>query len=171
MTPAVILLGAVTAGRLAELLLARINTRALMSRGAHEAAAEHYPLIVALHALWLASLWIFGWEQNIHRAWLAVFLALQLLRIWVLTTLGERWTTRIIVLPGDALVSNGPYRFISHPNYVVVCGEIAVLPLCLGLPWLALVFSLANALILSVRVRAENSAASDPARIERISEH
>jgi methyltransferase len=157
-TPAILLLGAVTAGRLAELLLARVNTRALKARGAHEAAAGHYPFIVALHAIWLASLWIFGWEQQIHPAWLAVFLALQLLRIWVLTTLGDRWTTRIMVLPGAPLVSNGPYRFMSHPNYVVVCGEIAALPLCLGLPWLALLFSLANALILSVRVRAENVA-------------
>lgn len=156
MTPSVLVLGAVTTGRLAELLLARRNTRNLISKGAFEVSPDHYPLIVALHALWLASLWIFGWEQNINQGWLAVFLALQLLRIWVLTTLGERWTTRIIVLPGTQLVSNGPYRFISHPNYVVVCGEIAVLPLCLGLPWLALVFTLANALILSVRVMAEN---------------
>jgi methyltransferase len=157
-TPAVLLLGAVTAGRFAELLLARLNTRALLARGAYEAAAGHYPFIVALHAAWLAGLWIFGWEQQIHPAWLAVFLALQLLRIWVLATLGERWTTRIIVLPGAPLVSEGPYRFVSHPNYVVVCGEIAVLPLCLGLPWLALVFTLANALVLSVRVMAENKA-------------
>lgn len=158
MTPAVILLGAVTAGRLAELVLARRNTRNLISKGAFEVSPDHYPLIVALHAIWLASLWLSGWEKQIHPAWLAVFLALQLLRIWVLATLGERWTTRIMVLPDAPLVSNGPYRFISHPNYVVVCGEIAVLPLCLGLPWLALVFSLANALILSIRVRAENTA-------------
>ena len=158
MTSAVLLLGAVTAGKLAELLLARSNTRKLISKGAVEVSPDHYPFIVALHTLWLASLWLSGREQNINQAWLAVFLALQLLRVWVLTTLGVRWTTRIMVLPGAPLVSKGPYRFISHPNYVVVCGEIAVLPLCLGLPWHALVFSLANAFILFIRVRAENSA-------------
>jgi methyltransferase len=157
-TPAIFLLAAVTAGRLAELLLARFNTRALLARGAHEEAAGHYNFIVALHAAWLASLWMLGWDQQIQPAWLAVFLALQLLRIWVLKTLGDRWTTRIIVLPGAPLVSKGPYRFVSHPNYVVVCGELAVLPLCLGLPWLAVVFTLANALVLSVRVMAENKA-------------
>jgi methyltransferase len=157
-TPAVFLLGAVTAGRLAELLLARRNTRVLIAKGAFEVSPGHYSLIVALHACWLLSLWIFGWNQSIHMIWLAAFLALQLLRIWVLTTLGGRWTTRIIVLPGETLVSKGPYRFISHPNYAVVCGEIAVLPLCLGLPWPALFFSMSNALMLSVRIRAENAA-------------
>jgi methyltransferase len=157
-TPAVFLLGAVTIGRLAELLLARRNTRALTAKGAFEISAEHYPLIVALHASWLLCLWIFGGNQSIQMIWLAVFLALQLLRIWVLMTLGQRWTTRIIVVPGETLVSKGPYRFIRHPNYAVVCGEIAVLPLCLGLPWLALVFSIANVLMLTVRVRAESVA-------------
>ncbi len=73
-------------------------------------------------------------------------------------TLGSRWTTRIIVLPGAPLVSNGPYRILSHPNYLVVVGEIAALPLCLGLPWLALIFSAANAILLSIRIRAETNA-------------
>jgi methyltransferase len=157
-TPAVFLLGAVTAGRLAELVLARRNTRSLIAKGAFEVSPGHYPLIVALHAGWLLNLWIFGWNQHVQMIWLAVFLALQLLRIWVLTTLGSRWTTRIIVLPGETLVTKGPFRYIRHPNYAIVCGEIAVLPLCLGLPWLALVFSFANALMLTVRVRAESGA-------------
>ena len=92
---------------------------------------------------------------------------MQVLRIWILTTLGPRWTTRIIVLPGAPLVANGPYRFLSHPNYLVVIGEIAALPLCLGLPWLALVFSIANAGILSLRVRAENAALIGLRYVER----
>ena len=129
-----------------------------MAKGAIEVAPGHYPAIVLLHALWLASLWIFGASAQIDPVWLAVFLALQVLRVWILTTLGRRWTTRIIVLPGAPLVSNGPYRFVSHPNYLVVIGEIAALPLCLGLPWLALVFSAANAVLLSIRIRAENAA-------------
>jgi methyltransferase len=87
-----------------------------------------------------------------------IFLALQVLRSWVLLTLGRRWTTRIIVLPGTPLVATGPYRLLSHPNYAVVVCEIAVLPLCLGLPWYAMVFSVANATILVVRIRAENAA-------------
>jgi methyltransferase len=82
-------------------------------------------------------------------------------------TLGPRWTTRIIILPGAPLVTNGPYRILSHPNYLVVVGEIAVLPLCLGLPWLALVFSAANAILLWIRIRAETIALTGPAHVER----
>ena len=158
MTPTVLLLGAVTAERLAELWFARRNTAALLSRGAHEVGSAHYPAIVLLHALWLAGLWLFGWARPLSLIWLACFLVLQVLRFWTLMTLGRRWTTRIIVLPGAPIVANGPYRFLSHPNYLVVVGEIAVLPLCLGLPWLALAFSVANVAILSIRIRAENAA-------------
>jgi len=157
-TPAVLLLGAVTAERLVELWLARRNTATLLAKGAREFAPRHYPAIVLMHALWLASLWLFGWAHPLSSIWLTVFLALQVMRVWILATLGPRWTTRIIVLPGAPLVANGPYRFLSHPNYLVVIGEIAALPLCLGLPWLGLIFSTANAAILSIRVRAENAA-------------
>ena len=158
MTPTALLLGAVTAERLAELWFARRNTAALLSRGAHEVGSAHYPAIVLLHALWLAGLWLFGWARPLSLIWLACFLVLQVLRFWTLMTLGRRWTTRIIVLPGAPIVANGPYRFLSHPNYLVVVGEIAILPLCLGLPWLALAFSVANVAILSIRIRAENAA-------------
>ena len=158
MTPAVLLLGAVTAERIAELVIARRNTSKLLARGAVEFAPGHYPAIVLFHALWLASLWIFGSANPVNPAWFAIFLALQLLRGWTLMTLGSRWTTRIIVLPDAPLVANGPYRILSHPNYLVVIGEIAVLPLCLGLPWLALVASIANAVLLSIRIRAESAA-------------
>ena len=156
--PAVLLLSLVTAQRLGELWLARRNTAALIARGAFEVAPGHYPLIVLLHALWLSGLWILGWAQPVSMAWLAVYLALQVLRAWTLLTLGPRWTTRIIVLPGAPLVTTGPYRFVAHPNYLVVVGEIAVLPLCLGLPWYALAFSAANACVLAIRIRAENAA-------------
>ena len=158
MTFAVIILLLVTAERLGELWLARRNTTALLKQGAVEMAPQHYTLIVLLHGFWLAGLWLLGRDQPVNLFWLAVFLVLQVLRVWVLATLGRRWTTRIIVLPGDKLVSTGPYRWLTHPNYVVVVGEIAVLPLCLGLPWYALIFSLANAAVLTVRIRAENAA-------------
>src|ERR1700683_5152792 len=155
---AALLLGLVTAERIAELFLSRRNTAALLAKGAVEFAPDHYPAIVLMHALLLASLWIFGATRMINPTWLAVFLSLQVLRVWTLTTLGPRWTTRIIVLPGAPLVSNGPYRIVSHPNYLVVVGEIAALPLCLGLPWIALIFSGANAILLSIRIRAETVA-------------
>lgn len=156
MTAAALLLALVTAERLGELWLARRNTARLLAEGAHEVGAGHYPLIVALHAAWLAGLWVYGRNAVPEGGWLAVFVVLQVLRIWVLASLGRRWTTRIIVLPGAPLVRRGPYRLMAHPNYVVVVGEIAVLPLCLGLPWYALAFSLANAAVLAIRIRAEN---------------
>lgn len=158
MTPAILLLAFVTIERLAELVLARRNTRALLAQGAVEHAPGHYPLIVVMHALWLAGLWVFGWNQPVSPVWFTVFAALQGCRVWVLATLGPRWTTRIIVLPGAPLVAKGPYRFVSHPNYVVVVGEIAVLPLCFGLWWFAILFSLANAAVLTIRIRAEAAA-------------
>jgi methyltransferase len=159
----ILLLTAVTLERLGELLLARRNTQALLAKGAVEVAASHYPAIVALHATWLVGLWFLAWDKPLNTAWLAVFAALQVLRVWTLSTLGRRWTTRIIVLPGETLVRSGPYRFLRHPNYVVVIGEIAVLPLCFDMPVFALAFSLANALILTIRIRAENAALSGSA--------
>jgi methyltransferase len=156
----VLLLGLVTAQRLGELVLARRNTRRLLARGAFEAAPGHYPVIVLMHAVWLGGLWLLGWNRPLQPAWVAVFLLLQAGRIWVLATLGERWTTRIIILPGEQLVRRGPYRLISHPNYVVVAGEILVLPLAFGLPLYGLAFSVLNAAVLWVRIRAEHAALS-----------
>ncbi|MGV8951404.1 MAG: isoprenylcysteine carboxyl methyltransferase family protein [Cypionkella sp.] len=154
----IILLAAVTAERLGELVLARRNTAALLAKGATEHAPGHYPLIVALHAAWLAGLWLLAWDASMNMAWLAVFALLQVLRVWVLGTLGARWTTRIIVTPTANLVAKGPYRFFSHPNYLVVVGEIAVLPLVFNMPVYALVFSVLNAAVLTIRIRAENTA-------------
>ena len=158
MTLAPAVLALVTMQRLGELLLARRNTRALLARGGVEIAPEHYPAIIACHALWLASLWLWGWDRPVLLGWLALFALLQLGRVWILATLGSRWTTRIIVVPGETLVARGPYRFISHPNYAVVVGEIAVLPLVFGLPIVALAFTLFNAAVLFVRIRAEERA-------------
>ncbi len=158
MTLAPAVLAVVTLQRLGELVLARRNTRALLRRGAIEMAPGHYPAIIACHTLWLASLWLLGWSRPVRLGWLALFALLQLGRCWILATLGSRWTTRIIVVPGEALVERGPYRWVKHPNYVVVVGEIAVLPLVFGLPLVALVFSLFNAGALFVRIRAENRA-------------
>ena len=89
---------------------------------------------------------------------LCFYLVLQGLRFWVMRTLGSRWTTRIIIVPGQPLVSAGPYRFMSHPNYAVVAGEIAVLPLVLNLPLLAAIFTGLNATVLAIRIKAESRA-------------
>jgi methyltransferase len=158
LTAAEIILALVTLQRAGELMIARRNTRHLMSRGAVEIAAGHYPLVVAVHAGWLISLWLFGRDQPVNAIALAAYLALQGLRGWVFWTLGARWTTRIIVVPGETLVSAGPYRYLSHPNYAVVTGEIAVLPLVFYLPWLAAIFTVLNAMVLTIRIRAENRA-------------
>ena len=158
MWPAIAILAFVTLQRLSELMLARANTRRLLALGAHEYGQAHYPLIVALHAAWLASLWWLAPGRPIHWPFLILFALLQLGRLWVIRTLGPRWTTRIIVLPGAPLVTGGPFRFVSHPNYLVVIGEIAVLPLVFGLWPLALIFSALNAAILWIRVAEENRA-------------
>jgi len=154
----IILLAFVTIQRIGELVLAHRNTARLKARGAVETGAEHYPLIVGLHAAWVVGLWALAWDRPVNMGWLAVFLVLMALRIWTLASLGERWTTRIITLPGEPRVRRGPYRFISHPNYVVVVGEVAVLPLAFGLNVYALVFSFLNASVLWIRIRAENAA-------------
>ena len=151
-------LGLVTLQRLVELALAQRHTARLLAKGAVEIAPGHYPALVALHSAWLAGLWLFAATREVSLPLLAVFVLLQIGRIWVLATLGERWTTRIIVLPGAPLVTSGPYRFIPHPNYAIVAGEILVLPLAFGLVAFALVFSALNAVILWVRIRAENAA-------------
>jgi len=154
----IVILALVTLQRLGELWLAKRNTRRLLAQGAREHGAGHYPLIVALHTLWLLSLWGLALPRPVHIFWLSLFVLIEIARIWVLTTLGPRWTTRIIVLPQTALVRRGPYRFVDHPNYWVVIGEIAVLPLVFGLWRIALVFTLLNAAVLTVRIRAENRA-------------
>lgn len=157
---AVVVLAFVTAQRLAELVYARHNEARLRAAGAVEFGAAHYPFIVALHAAWLLGLWIIASGTRPAMGWLAVFFLLQGLRLWVLLTLGGRWTTRIIVPPGAALIRSGPYRFLSHPNYAVVAAEIFVLPISFGLFFYALLFSALNAAMLVVRIRAEEAALS-----------
>lgn len=161
MTLTLLVLAFVTLQRLGELVIARRNTARLLSAGAIEVAPGHYPWIVALHTAWLIGLWCLALAVHLASPdliLLAVFFVLQGLRVWVLMTLGPRWTTRIIIVPGEQLVAHGPYRYMSHPNYCVVIGEMLVLPLAFGLIWYGVVFSILNLAILSVRVRAENGA-------------
>ena len=158
MWPGIALLAFVTFQRLTELPVARRNTARLLAAGAHEVAPGHYPLVVALHASWLATLWWLAPPQPIHQVYLALFFAIQLARIWTLRTLGSRWTTRIIVVPHEKLVARGPYKYVDHPNYIVVIAEIALLPMVFGLWQVALLFSILNAIVLTIRIRAENRA-------------
>jgi len=160
MDPAVVILALVTLQRLGELVLARANTRRLIAAGAVEAAPGHYPFMVALHAAWLAGLWWLAPGRPIAIAPLVAYGLLHVVRAWVIAALGRRWTTRIIRLAGAPLVRSGPYRLMAHPNYAVVVGEIAVLPLVFGLTWYAAAFSILNAVVLAVRIRAESAALS-----------
>lgn len=152
------LIGFLAVQRLAELGLAQWNTARLRAAGGIEFGAAHYPLLVALHAFWLLGLWMLGAVRPIDPGWLTVFILLQAGRIWAIASLGRRWTTRIIVLPGAAPVARGPYRWLRHPNYLIVILEIAVVPLALGLPVFALAFSLANTALLAWRIGIENRA-------------
>ena len=154
----VVILSLVTVQRLGELILARRNTRRLLARGAIESGAGHYPYIVLLHAAWLSGLWWLAWDRPANLWLLAVFIGLQAGRVWIIAALGERWTTRIITLPGEPLIRRGPYRFLSHPNYVVVALEILILPLTFGLVGFALIFSALNAAMMWVRIRVEAQA-------------
>jgi methyltransferase len=152
-----ILLAFVTAQRVAELWWARHNASRLLTAGGKEYGRSHLPLLIALHVAWLTGLWVLAYDRPVEPVMLALFLVLQVLRLWILMTLGRRWTISVIVVPGEELVSRGPYRWLRHPNYAVVIGEIAVVPLALGLPLYALIFSVLNAMVLAVRIRVEEA--------------
>lgn len=149
--------------RLGELVIARRNTTRLLAQGGREVGASHYPLIVALHAAWLIGLAILAWGQPVHWGFFALYAVLQGFRVWILTSLGERWTTRIIMLPEAPLVARGPYRFLRHPNYLLVACEIACAPAIFGLWIYAAVFSVLNAAVLYLRISVENEALAQAA--------
>ena len=154
-----VIVGLVALQRLAELVYAERNTRALKRDGAIEVGRSHYPLIVVLHAAWLVAIVAVARpETTINWYLLAFFVVLQILRVWILATLGPYWTTRIITKPGAPLVRRGPYRFVRHPNYLIVAGEIAVLPLVFGEVAVAVVFTVLNALVLALRIWQEEMA-------------
>ena len=154
-----LILALVALQRMVEIVYAQRNTRALLARGAVEIGRGHYPLIVLLHAAWLTAIvLLLPQDAAIHWIPMAAFVLLQLARVWVIATLGPYWTTRIITLPDAPLVRSGPYRFVRHPNYLVVAGEILALPLAFGETGVALVFSALNGAVLAWRIREENAA-------------
>jgi methyltransferase len=154
-----LVVGLVTVQRLAELAYSRRNERRLKAEGGVEHGAGHYPVIAGLHLAWLISMLLeVPADAPVRWPFLIAFLALQGLRAWVMTSLGRHWTTRVIVVPGRPLVRVGPYRYLKHPNYLVVAGEIALLPLAFGAWRIAVVYSVLNALLLWHRIRVENRA-------------
>ena len=157
-TLAVLFLGYVIAERLIELPIAARNTRRLLAQGGIEHSPRHYPLIVAVHTLWILAMVVFGHDNPVSYAWLGVYAVLQVMRVYILGTLGRRWTTRIITVPGEAKVTKGPFALVPHPNYMLVIAEILVAPLVLGLWEVAAVFGALNAAVLTVRVSAEERA-------------
>jgi methyltransferase len=158
------LLAFITAQRVAELWWARENERRLFATGGIEFGRSHLFLIVLLHAAWIIGLWTLGYDRPINPFFLVVVVLLQIARFWVLVTLGRRWTIRIIAVPGETLIARGPYRFLRHPNYAVVASEFAAVPLALGLPLYALVFTVLNAAVLAIRIPEENAALAAAAR-------
>jgi methyltransferase len=159
MTTASTILVLVVLQRLAELWYASWNTKALKARGAIEYGRGHYPLVVLLHVSWLTAI-VFGIQRDpaVRAVPLMFFMLLQALRVWVIATLGPYWTTRLITVPDTPLVNRGPYRFVRHPNYVVVIGEIALLPLVFGQIANAIIFSVLNGAILAWRIHIEEAA-------------
>lgn len=143
--------------RLGELVYANGNTKRLIAEGGEEFGADHYHYFIFLHCAWIAIIALLvNPEHLLNPAFLAIFIATQILRFWTLVSIGRWWTTRVISAPHFDRVKRGPYKYISHPNYLVVVLEIAIIPLLLGLPWVALVFSILNAILLRHRLRVEN---------------
>jgi methyltransferase len=163
----VLLIGLVAGQRLWELAVSRRHVRALTARGAREVGAGHYPWMVALHSAFLVScvaeVWLLERPFKPAQAlpWLVVLVAALALRWWTLRSLGERWTTRVMVLPGAPLVTRGPYRWLRHPNYLVVVLELAAIPMLHGAWLTALLFGTANLALLARRIGAEEAALAD----------
>ncbi|WP_046175857.1 isoprenylcysteine carboxyl methyltransferase family protein [Domibacillus indicus] len=151
------------AQRLLELVIARRNEKWMISQGGYEAGARHYPFMVALHVSFFASLIaeVVLLGKSISLAWpvwLVLFLLAQLGRVWTLRSLGPFWNTKIIVLPGAKIVKKGPYRWVRHPNYIIVTMELIIIPLLFQAYYTALIFTFLNALMLAVRIGAEEQA-------------
>jgi methyltransferase len=154
-----LLIAVIAVERAVELVQARTNTRALIGRGGRESGAGHYPLFIVLHASWLVTLAVLT-KANLPPDWalLATLAVLQLARLWVIRSLGPYWTTRIITIGGAASVTTGPYRYLRHPNYLIVALEVPLFSLAVGLPRVAVLFGCLNGLLLLYRIRVEGAA-------------
>lgn len=164
MTWFTLLVVAVALERLAELVVSKRNAAWSLARGGVESGRGHYPVMVVLHTGLLVGALVEVWLRQpafvpaLGWTMLALVLASQALRWWCIATLGRQWNTRVIVVPGLPRVTGGPYRLLSHPNYVAVVVEGFALPLVHSAWITALVFTLCNAVLLTVRIRVENGA-------------
>jgi len=156
-----LILATVTLERLFELWLANRNTRHLLERGAYERGSGHYPWLTSILALWLAGLWLLAWGRALEVHWLTAFAVSMALKLWVIATLGRRWTARIIILPNAPLVRSGAYRIVPHPNYLFLMCEIITLPLTFSLVWFAAASAVAVGLLILVRIRSESTALAE----------
>lgn len=171
-----IILSIVIIQRLLELVIAKRNEKNMRAQGAYEVGASHYPLMILLHVSFFISLLI---EVNIFNLtpsplfllFLVMFLCVQGLRIWCLTSLGSFWNTKIIVLPGAHVVTKGPYKYLRHPNYLVVSMEIALLPLMFEAYFTAICFTILNAIMLSIRIPTEERALKEATNYEQYMQH
>ena len=153
-----LLLAFLTMQRLTELAWSRSNASRLRAGGGVEFGRNHYALMVMLHAAWLTGLWVMAYNRAVDPLWLGVFVFLHRPCVGACRSLGRRWTTRLVVVPGAPLVATGPYRVLRHPNYLIVTGELVAVPLAFGLPIFAVIFLVLNGIVLAVRIRAENAA-------------
>lgn len=149
--------------RIIELIIAKRNEAIMLSKGAYEVGKEHYPYMIALHTFFFLSLMIEVMYFHLTTSVLfpilfSFFIIVQCIRVWCLTSLGQFWNTKIIILPGANVVKKGPYKFFRHPNYVVVSTEIVLLPLMFEAYFTAILFTLLNLAILSIRIPIEEKA-------------
>jgi len=145
--------------RLSELYIASRNEKWLLSQGAIEYGKNHYPYIVALHTLFIISIiveYMLRGNTPINYVFLVLFALLLLFKFWALSSLGKYWNTKIFRVPGSGPVKKGPYKLFKHPNYFIVVCEIAIIPLVFNLYYTAIIFTVLNAIMLSVRIKVEN---------------
>ena len=147
------------AQRVFELCISGRNEKWLLKHGAIEYGKEHYPYIVLLHTLFIVSLvteYVCLPGSKVNWYFLCLFMILIAVKIWVISTLGTFWNTKIFKIPGTLPVSRGIYKYIRHPNYIIVICEIAIIPITFHLYYTAVLFSLLNAVMLTVRIKKEN---------------
>jgi len=147
--------------RLGELLYSKRNEKWLLQNNAVEYGKKHYPFIVALHVLFILSLILEYWiKQPVSYSvyFLIFYFLLLLFKAWVILSLGKFWNTKIYHIPNVPPIKKGPYKYIKHPNYLIVIIEIAIIPLIFHLYFTAIIFSILNAIMLSVRIKEENRA-------------
>ncbi|WP_100010829.1 isoprenylcysteine carboxyl methyltransferase family protein [Lentibacillus sediminis] len=160
-----VLLGLIVLQRLVELVIAKRNEKWMKNQGGIERGSGHYLLFIILHVSFFLSLLVEmllnSPEITFHYVLFALFLITQAARIWCIQTLGRFWNTKIIIAPNFSLVKEGPYKYMKHPNYVIVGVELFIIPLLFGAPVTAIIFPILHILLLTVRIPAEEQALTE----------